>query len=191
MNLILRATLCRLALPLIFICSIAIGSVAAQVRDTEPKMPVYVFGVWAKLTAYDACTKCCGKVNGKTKMGTDGRTSTGVAAANNLVPLGAQVRIEGLAENPVRLVDDTGGGMRRMARKGYLQFDIRFGGKNAHRRAEYFGVKWDFVLVYIQNPDATQLAFFRKNAKFIWNSPTLDVTEAFLGAQEQFAMITD
>lgn len=179
-----------MALPFIVIVTIAIGSADAQIRGMEPQLNAEVFLVKAKLTAYDACMKCCGQVNGKTAMGVDGRKPTGVAAANTLVPLGSYVWIDGLPENEIRLVDDTGGGMRKMARKGYLQFDIRFGGKNAHRRALHFGTQWREVYVYIKNPTAAQRAFFNKTALFAWTAETLDPEEAFAGAAEQFAFVT-
>lgn len=190
---ILRATLCRLALPFIFICFIATGFVSAQVVGNEPAM---VFRVRAKLTGYDACYRCCNKTDGITAMRTNGFKPTGVAAANSLVPLGSYVFIEGLPENQMRLVDDTGGGMRQLARKGYLQFDVRFGDRQKHRKSPHqraleFGTRWTEVYVYIKNPTPEQKAFFSKNAVFAWSAPTLSPEEAFSGAFDQYAMITD
>lgn len=189
---ILRTTLRLMALPFIVILSIATGSAIAQPPGPAPQAAT-VFRVRAKLTGYDACYACCGKRDGVTASGTDGFRPTGVAAANRLVPLGAYVYIEGLPENPMRLVDDTGGAMRQLARKGYLQFDVRFGDrgrhpKSPHRRALEFGTRWTEVYVYIVNPTEEQRAFFRKNAVMAWDTPLLDPEAAFAGAFERYAM---
>lgn len=149
----------------------------------------HVYRVKAKLTAYCTCRYCCGAYSaaGRTKMGTDARKPVGVAAANWLVPLGSHVYIPGLAQNPLRIVDDTGGGMRQAARKGVLQFDVRF---TSHRAALVFGKRWEYVDVLVEKPDAVQAAFFSKAALESYALEASDATEPFLQAfARQVAMI--
>ncbi len=139
------------------------GAAAAQVRKDAR-----VHLVRAKLTAYCTCSKCCEKYAAakRTAMGTDARKPVGVASANWLVPLGSYVYVPvaGVA-NQYRIVDDTGGGMRKMARKGLLQFDIRF---PSHRSALQFGTRWAEVYVYVEDETPLQEEFFASYAINSW-----------------------
>lgn len=165
---------------LILVASPLEGS--AQVRVTEPSA-ARVFLVRAKLTGYCRCKRCCERyaAAGRTKLGTDARLPTGVAAAQRFVPLGAHVYIEGIP-NPRRLVDDSGGGMRKHARKGLLQFDVRF---RSHAEALRFGVRYEDVYVFVDGFDPeepTQEEFFLGNALFAWDDVPGDPDEAFAKA---------
>ncbi len=148
----------------------------------------HVYVVKAKLTAYCTCKICCQKFSAgkRTALGTDARKPNGVAAAPQLIPLGSRVYISGLRVNPMRLVDDTGGGMRRQARKGIVQLDVRF---TSHEAAVRFGKKWSDVFVLLDDPSTDQESFFRENAVFSWKSPIFDPFNAFLDAEEQFNQI--
>lgn len=100
------------------------------------------------VTGYSVDRKQCGKTDGITAMGRNGKKFSGVAADNTLLPLGTKVFIPGVGE---RLVDDTGGDMRKAAKRGavwegkprpdisYYHIDLRFTGKNAKQKALAWG----------------------------------------------------
>ena len=102
-----------------------------------------------KVTAYCACTKCCGAdAIGKTSTGKDAYHIRGIAAAPKLLPYKTRLNIPGVGILPV---DDTGGAMRQDAKKGIYHIDVRFCPKDdndekalekAHQEARKFGVKW-------------------------------------------------
>jgi 3D (Asp-Asp-Asp) domain-containing protein len=89
-----------------------------------------------KVTAYCTCEKCCGKnACGLTSTGKDATKTIGVAADPKLLPYGTKLRIPGIGECTV---DDTGGAMRKDAKKGIYHIDVRF---STHQEALNFGVK--------------------------------------------------
>jgi cystine transport system substrate-binding protein len=65
----------------------------------------------------------------------------GVAADPRLLPYGTIVDIPGVGR---RVVDDTGGGMRRSARRGILHLDVRF---STVSEAREWGERWLMVKV--------------------------------------------
>ena len=82
-----------------------------------------------KLTAYCACSKCCGKwANGITATGTTAVQGRTVAVYPSQIPLGSSVYIEGYG---TYVAEDTG--------VGYGVIDIYF---NSHTEALNFGVRY-------------------------------------------------
>lgn len=61
-----------------------------------------------KITGYDTCAKCCGKVDGITASGTRAIVGRTCAASKDL-PFGTRLYIEGIGE---RIVEDRGGGVK-------------------------------------------------------------------------------
>lgn len=100
------------------------------------------------VTAYSVTRRQCGKTNGVTAIGRDGKRFRGVAADPTMVPYGSRVVIPGIGE---LLVDDTGGDMRQATIHGakvdgiprpditFYHVDVRFTGPNARQRALAFG----------------------------------------------------
>ena len=83
-----------------------------------------------KVTAYCACSKCCGKwADGYTASGTKATAGRTIAADTSILPFGTEVKIEGLGNY---IVEDVGGAV-----KGN-KLDIFF---NSHEEALEFGVK--------------------------------------------------
>jgi 3D (Asp-Asp-Asp) domain-containing protein len=121
----------------------------------------------------------------KTSTGVDARKPIGVAAAPTFVPYGSQVFIPGLATNALRIVDDTGGGMRRHARKGGVQFDVRF---TTHQQAKKFGVRYTNVFIVLEDPTPEQIARFEKMAIFSHETEAMSQTEAIQITEQQFAL---
>ena len=89
-----------------------------------------------KVTAYDCCLKCCGKTDAVTSIGDDGKVCDGVAADPKLLPYRTKLDIPGVG---IREVDDTGGAMRKDAKKGITHIDVRMA---THAEALKFGVQW-------------------------------------------------
>lgn len=180
-----------MALPFIVIhLFIATSFLSAQAGDHEPHLEENVYVMPAKVTAYCTCKVCCGRYSAgkRTALGTDARKAIGVAASQQLVPFRSHVYIPGLRYHPLRIVDDTGGGMRKMARKGILQFDVRF---TSHKAARAFGVHWMDVYVMLNEPDPAQEAFFMENALFAVTATSAEPSLAFEGARFRYAMITE
>lgn len=88
-------------------------------------------------TAYCTCELCCEKWSGggKTSIGKDASICNGVAAAPKLLPYHTRLDIPGIG---IREVDDTGGAMRKDARKGIYHIDIRM---KSHKEALAWGRK--------------------------------------------------
>ncbi len=169
---------------IIFINFLFVSQATAQ----EAQLPApKVYKVRAKLTSYCTCSICCEKWSGgkKTATGTDARKPNGVAAAPQLVPFGSRVFIPGLKTNPIRNVDDTGGGMRKMARQGIVQFDIR---ARTHAEALRFGKRFQDVYVILDEPSPDQCAFFDQNALSWW---TFDYDESISSVFEQVVAQAD
>ena len=90
-----------------------------------------------KVTAYYPGKECCGKfADGKTATGRDAWETFGVAADPKLLPYGTKLKIPGIG---IRVVDDTGGAMRKSAKQGVYHIDVRF---HNYKEAKKFGVKW-------------------------------------------------
>lgn len=82
------------------------------------------------LTAYCACSKCCGKwADGITASGTVATEGRTVAVDRNIVPMGSKLEIEGIG---TRIAEDTGSGVNGN------HIDIFF---EDHQRALNFGVQ--------------------------------------------------
>lgn len=82
-----------------------------------------------KLTAYCACSKCCGKSNGITASGT--KATQGRTVACNSLAIGTKININGHDY----VVED----------RGTSHIDIFF---NSHQEALKFGVKYAEVFIY-------------------------------------------
>lgn len=88
------------------------------------------------VTAYCPCTKCCGPhAKGITSRGKDAHNANGVAADPKLLPYWTKLNIPGVG---IRVVDDTGGAMRRDGREDppIYHIDVRF---KTHKEALDFG----------------------------------------------------
>lgn len=97
-----------------------------------------------KITAYDPYDKyCVGRWAGrlKTASGKNAEIFNGVAADPELLPYGTKLFIPGLGE---RVVDDTGGAMRKAGKRGLYHIDVRV---SSHKEAKKFGVQWKLVEV--------------------------------------------
>lgn len=89
------------------------------------------------VTGYCPCKTCCGpQAHGVTSTGDNAWVLNGVAADPQLLPYRTRLRIPGVG---IREVDDTGGGMRRSAKKRVTHIDVRFA---SHKEAKRFGRKW-------------------------------------------------
>ncbi len=90
------------------------------------------------VTGYCPCDKCCGPhASGLTATGTStANHPTGIAAAPNLLPYGTQILVPGYCDGALQEVDDTGGAMRKDARKGVYHIDLRF---RTHQEALAWG----------------------------------------------------
>lgn len=93
---------------------------------------------WMKVMAYCPCKKCCGQsARGLTSTGKDAtKPPFGAAADPKILPYGTKIEIPGVG---IREVDDTGGAMRKNAKKGIYHIDVRFA---THQEALEFGVQW-------------------------------------------------
>ncbi len=99
--------------------------------------------VWAMVTAYCPCYKCCGR-------GSPGRTSLGktawrpgIAADPRAIAYGTKIDITGYG---LREVDDTGGAMRQSwSRRGVIHLDIRM---TYHWQARSWGRRLMKVKIY-------------------------------------------
>jgi|GEM_PF-5364550 len=169
-------------LALTFLTQVASGQFSNKEGDRllTAKNTTRVFAIRAKLTSYCTCRKCCEKFagDGQTATGTNANRQDGVAAALWLVPGGSKVYIPGLKVNPLRNVDDAGGGMREMAKKGIVQFDIR---AKSHQAALNFGLKYQTVYVILEEPSEKSLDFFETNSLSMFDSglksPLAAITE--------------
>lgn len=150
-----------------------------------------VYVMRAVVTGYDTCGKCCGKYAGgkKTAIGRNALVNDGAASAPELIPYRSRIYVPGLALNPVRVVDDTGIGMRRHARAHrQLQFDVRF---PTHAMAASFGRRVIDVYVMPDRPNAAQLDFFEEEHRFAYDLGTFDPENplsSFLEARNSYAL---
>ena len=89
-----------------------------------------------KLTAYCACSKCCGKSDGITASGTKAKQGRTIAVDPKQIPYGTKVIING----HTYVAEDCGGGI------GKNRIDVFF---DNHKEALNFGVQYAEVFVYI------------------------------------------
>ena len=112
-------------------------------REASPAHVGRYSEVWATVTAYCPCARCCGR-------GSPGITSTGrsawrpgIAADPQAISYGTRIDVPGYG---LHVVDDTGGAMRRSWRVGgRLHLDIRM---NYHWQARNWGKRLLKVRVY-------------------------------------------
>lgn len=107
--------------------------------------------VLMEVSGYCSCEKCCGpNACGVTTTGKKSWRILGVAADLNLLPAGTELKIPGVGE---RIIDDSGGDMRKNAKKGICHIDVRFcipegveicpeEIKKCHQKAVDFGRKY-------------------------------------------------
>ena len=89
-----------------------------------------------KLTAYCACSKCCGKSDGITASGTKAKQGRTIAVDPKQIPYGTKVVING----HTYVAEDCGGGI------GKNRIDVFF---NSHKEALKFGVQRAEVFIYV------------------------------------------
>ena len=89
-----------------------------------------------KLTAYCACSKCCGKSDGITASGTKAKQGRTIAVDPKLIPYGTKVVINGRTY----VAEDCGGSIKQN------RIDVFF---NSHKDALNFGVQHAEVFVYV------------------------------------------
>lgn len=89
-------------------------------KPTSNSLGVY------EVTAYCACSSCCGKSDGVTASGTQATAGRTIAADTNVLPFGTKVKINGI----IYTVEDRGGAI-----KGN-RIDIYF---DSHEEALAFG----------------------------------------------------
>lgn len=89
-----------------------------------------------KLTAYCACSKCCGKSDGITASGTKAKQGRTIAVDPKQIPYGTKVVINGHTYT----AEDCGGGI------GKNRIDVFF---DSHKEALNFGVQHAEVFIYV------------------------------------------
>ena len=87
-----------------------------------------------KITAYDACVKCCGKTDGITASGKIASAHRTVAC--NWLPFGTRVKIDG----KTYVVEDRGAKSLFGSKKNPIKHIDIF--MRSHREAQLFGVKY-------------------------------------------------
>lgn len=88
------------------------------------------------VTAYCPCEICCGEdADGRTALNDDAYVCDGVAADPKAIPYRTKLKIPGVG---IREVDDTGGAMRKLWRKGIYHIDLRF---STHEEALEWGIQ--------------------------------------------------
>lgn len=89
-----------------------------------------------KLTAYCACSKCCGKSDGITASGTKAKQGRTIAVDPKLISYGTKVVINGRTY----IAEDCGGSIKQN------RIDVFF---NSHKDALNFGVQYAEVFIYV------------------------------------------
>lgn len=102
--------------------------------NAKPKSNRVSLGTY-ELTAYCACSKCCGKSDGITASGTKATQGRTIAADTSILPFGTAVYINGQKY----IVEDKGGAVKGK------RIDIFF---NSHQEAIKFGRQ--YATVYIK-----------------------------------------
>jgi len=115
--------------------------VAVPVTPLKPTTTYHE--VWAVVTAYCPCRKCCGRhANGRTSTGTSAWLR-GIAADPRIIPYNSRIFVEGYGSSRV---DDTGGAMRRSWRRsGMIHVDLRM---TYHYQARRWGRKIMKIRIY-------------------------------------------
>lgn len=103
------------------------------VNEVEPEPVLKSLGTF-KLTAYCACSRCCGKCDGITATGTKATAGRTVAVDPSKIPYGTEVIING----HTYIAEDCGGAI-----KGN-KIDIFF---NSHAEALRFGIQYAEIFV--------------------------------------------
>lgn len=108
------------------------------VSDVTPVREIH-----AKLTAYCACSLCCGEyADGKTSIGDSAYRMDGIAVAPLVIPYRSLVYIPSIGWKEA---DDTGSEMRRAwSERGEVHLDIRM---RSHDEALEFGVRYETVFI--------------------------------------------
>lgn len=101
---------------------------------SEPEQPTLKSLGTFKLTAYCACSRCCGKCDGITATGTKATAGRTVAVDPRKIPYGTEVIIYG----HTYIAEDCGGAIKQN------KIDIFF---NSHTEALKFGVQYAEVFV--------------------------------------------
>lgn len=89
-----------------------------------------------KLTAYCACSKCCGKSDGITASGTKAKQGRTIAVDPKQIPYGTKVVING----HTYVAEDCGGSIKQN------RIDVFF---NSHKDALNFGIQHAEVFIYV------------------------------------------
>lgn len=87
--------------------AIPVGTAETSAMNSDPSGTARYLGTY-KITGYDICYQCCGKLDGVTASGTQATVGRTCAAAANL-SFGTRLWIEGIGE---RVVEDRGGGVK-------------------------------------------------------------------------------
>lgn len=139
----------------LLIVSGAAGQELAAIPESRPaptSQPA-VRVIRMKVTAYCLCQECCEdwSLGRRTATMRYATIADGVAADPTLLPYGTVIEIPGVGR---RTVDDTGGGMRKSAKKGTTHIDLR---------------------IVITNPDGSVNLQASHQKALDWEEPTLDV----------------
>lgn len=102
--------------------------------EPEPEEPTLRSLGTFKLTAYCACSRCCGKCDGITATGTKATAGRTIAVDPSKIPYGTEVIING----HTYIAEDCGGAIKQN------KIDIFF---NSHAEALKFGVQYAEVFV--------------------------------------------
>ena len=102
--------------------------------EPEPEQPILKSLGTFKLTAYCACSRCCGKCDGITATGTKATEGRTIAVDPRKIPYGTEVIING----HTYIAEDCGGAIKQN------KIDIFF---NSHAEALKFGVQYAEVFV--------------------------------------------
>ena len=107
-----------------------------KVEPEQPKLKS--LGIY-KLTAYCACSRCCGKCDGITATGTKATAGRTIAVDPSKIPYGTEVIING--HNPTYIAEDCGGAINGN------KIDIFF---DSHIEALKFGIQYAEVFVKLR-----------------------------------------
>ncbi len=117
--------------------------VAAPLPEPKKAPPAAYRDVWAMVTAYCPCRRCCGRFsNGRTSIGVSA-WKPGIAADPKALSYGTKIDVPGYG---IAYVDDTGIAMRRSWRSnGMLHLDLRM---TYHWQAREWGTQIMQVRIY-------------------------------------------
>ena len=121
---------------MVFVGGYTVGSAPTSETEyvyVEPEPALKSLGTF-KLTAYCACSRCCGKCDGITATGTKATAGRTIAVNPRKIPYGTEVIIYG----HTYIAEDCGGAIKDK------KIDIFF---NSHAEALKFGVQYAEVFV--------------------------------------------